>query len=104
VTPDPLGFTPAISVVDVRARTSEDFERAMAGFDWRGVDHAVEVRDGKAEEGLLELGATSDLLVLGTHGRTGLAFGVLGGVAHAVLKQSEAPVLAVPFPSRTFRI
>jgi nucleotide-binding universal stress UspA family protein len=104
VTPDPLGFTPAISVLDLREKLTEDFERAMAAFDWRGVDHSAEVRDGKAEEGLLELGSTSDLLVLGTHGRTGLALGVLGGVAHAVLKQSDAPVLAVPFPSRRFRI
>ena len=104
ITPDPLGFTPAISVLDVRTRVAAEFERVMETFDWRGADHLAEVRDGKAEEGLVELGAESDLIVLGTHGRTGLALGVLGGVAHAVLKQSEAPVLAVPFPSRRFRI
>ena len=104
LTPDPLGYTPPISVVDVRERVEAHFERAMEVFDWRGVDHSVEVRDGKAEDGILELGMSSDLVVIGTHGRTGLAFGVLGGVAHTVLKQSETPVLAVPFPLRRFRV
>jgi nucleotide-binding universal stress UspA family protein len=104
LTPDPLGYTPPISVADVRDKLADDFERAMEAFDWRGVDHSVELREGKAEEAILELAGSSDLVVLGTHGRTGLALGVLGGVAHTVLKQSEAPVLAVPFPSRRFRI
>ncbi len=104
LTPDPLGFTPQVSILDVREKLAEDFERAMSLLDWRGVDHSFEIRDGKAEDGILELGASSDLVVIGTHGRTGLAFGVLGGVAHTVLKRSEAPVLAVPFPSRRFRI
>jgi nucleotide-binding universal stress UspA family protein len=104
VTPDPLGYSPAISVLEVRAKVSEDFERGMASFDWRGIDHSAEVRDGQAAEGILELAESSDLVVIGTHGRTGLAPSVLGGVAHTVLKQSEAPVLAVPFPSRRFRI
>lgn len=104
LTPDPLGYTPQVSILDMREKLAEDFERAMALLDWRGIDHTEELRDGKAEDGILELGASSDLVVIGTHGRTGLAFGVLGGVAHTVLKQSEAPVLAVPFPSRRFRI
>jgi nucleotide-binding universal stress UspA family protein len=37
-----------------------------------------------------------DLVVMGTHGRTGLEHFVLGSVTERVLRLSEAPVLTVP--------
>lgn len=37
----------------------------------------------------------ADLLVVGTHGRTGLAHLILGSVAEAVLRRSTIPVLTV---------
>jgi nucleotide-binding universal stress UspA family protein len=40
-----------------------------------------------------EVGA--DLVVMGTHGRTGLSHALLGSVAEKVLRHAEAPVLAV---------
>jgi nucleotide-binding universal stress UspA family protein/uncharacterized protein YbcI len=39
-----------------------------------------------------------DLIVMGTHGRTGLNRLLLGSVAEAVLRQSRCPVLLVPPP------
>jgi nucleotide-binding universal stress UspA family protein len=80
---------------EIREAEKESFERTMSGFDWQGVEHAVEFVDREPREGILERSRKSDLVVLGTHGQTGFVSGVLGGVAYAVLKRSEVPVLAV---------
>ena len=39
----------------------------------------------------------ADLIVLGTHGRTGLDRLLMGSVAEHVVRHAEAPVLVVPF-------
>jgi nucleotide-binding universal stress UspA family protein len=44
-----------------------------------------------------------DLIVMGTHGRTGLTRLVLGSVAEEVLRQAPCPVLAVKTPDRAER-
>ncbi len=38
----------------------------------------------------------ADMIVMGTHGRTGLSRLVLGSVAEAVLRRAAVPVLVVP--------
>jgi nucleotide-binding universal stress UspA family protein len=40
------------------------------------------------------------VVVLGTHGRRGLARALLGSVAEKVVRLSPVPVLAVPGPRR----
>ena len=40
----------------------------------------------------------SELIVVGTHGRRGLARMLLGSVAHAVISHAKVPVLTVPTP------
>jgi nucleotide-binding universal stress UspA family protein len=42
----------------------------------------------------------ASLVVIGTHGRTGLAHAVLGSVAERVIRHASCPVLTVPFASR----
>ncbi|MEQ8694514.1 MAG: universal stress protein [Gammaproteobacteria bacterium] len=44
--------------------------------------------------------ATADLIVVGTHGRTGISKTFLGSVAEEILRESDRDVLAVP-PSST---
>jgi nucleotide-binding universal stress UspA family protein len=41
-----------------------------------------------------------DLLVLGTHGRTGLAHMLIGSVAERVVRHSQCPVLTVRQPAK----
>ena len=41
-------------------------------------------------------GAASDLIVVGTHGRTGMEHLLLGGVAEKVVRLAACPVLTVP--------
>jgi nucleotide-binding universal stress UspA family protein len=45
-----------------------------------------------------------DLIVMGTHGRTGLSRLLLGSVAEAVLRQAPCPVLTVKTPLKAPRL
>jgi nucleotide-binding universal stress UspA family protein len=44
-----------------------------------------------------------DLVVLGTHGRTGLAHVLMGSVAERVVQKSPVPVLTIRHPDRKFQ-
>jgi len=87
---------------DVLRAESATFEQAMEGFDWRGVEHTTEFAEGLPAEAILDRARTSDLVVMGSHGRTGLASVVLGGTTYAVLKHSTKPVLVARHPERRF--
>jgi nucleotide-binding universal stress UspA family protein len=58
----------------------------------------TEVRTGDTARGILEAARdhAAELVVMGTHGRSGLPHLVLGSVAEQVLRGSPCPVLAVP--------
>lgn len=45
-------------------------------------------------------GGRHDLVVVGTHGRSGFAHWMLGSVAEKLVRHSPVPVLTVPPPSR----
>jgi len=68
----------------VRARARGPAEATLA----EGVPHVEIVRLAG------EIGA--DLVVMGTHGRTGLQHVLLGSVAERVVRSSPVPVLVVP--------
>ena len=63
----------------------------------RSVDEVV-VEDDDVEERILEVAASIDaeLLVMGTHGRTGLGWLIVGSVTDHVLRRAACPVLTVP--------
>jgi nucleotide-binding universal stress UspA family protein len=46
----------------------------------------------------------ADIIVMSTHGRTGLAHMLIGSVTERVLRRASCPVLAVPAPRRTKRL
>ncbi len=78
---------------DVEEKLEPILEKARAeGLRARG-----EILAGHAEKRLAELAATSGaaLLVLGTHGRTGLKKLVAGSVASKVIATAPCPVLTV---------
>jgi nucleotide-binding universal stress UspA family protein len=62
----------------------------------RGAVEILEQSDEPANE-ILRYARTADieLIVMGTHGRTGLARAVLGSVAEAVVRAAPCPVLTV---------
>jgi len=79
----------------LRDAARSELELALAGVDWRGVDHEVRFVEGTPVEMILEESADVDLVAMGTHGRTGLAAALLGGVTYAVLRRAHTPVLAL---------
>jgi len=43
-----------------------------------------------------------DLIVLGTHGRTGLSHAIMGSVAEKVVRKAPCPVLTIRHPEHDF--
>ncbi len=70
---------------------------AIAREKLAGVPHEIFVATGNAAPEILNLTAEQDidLLVTGTHGRTGLKHFLLGSVAERVVRESPVPVLTI---------
>jgi nucleotide-binding universal stress UspA family protein len=45
----------------------------------------------------------ADLIVMGTHGRTGIAHVLMGSVAERVVQKAHCPVLTIRHPDRKFK-
>jgi nucleotide-binding universal stress UspA family protein len=77
------------------AQTSLDSAVAAVRQRWPKTEGLVEVGDPR--EGILKVAkeSSADLLVIGTHGRRGLAHLVLGSVAEWLVRMSPVPVLTV---------
>jgi nucleotide-binding universal stress UspA family protein len=62
-----------------------------------GVSHKPFVASGNAPHEILDLAAEQkvDLIVMGTHGRTGVKHFLLGSVAERVVRESPVPVLTI---------
>lgn len=85
-----------------RDAAKKHFEEAMAEVDWKGVEHDVVFIEDDPSRAVLERGDETDLVVMGTHGRTGLAAALLGGVAYHVLRNSKKPVLTIRQPKHAW--
>lgn len=77
------------------AMIDEEMQAFLASF--KGAPPKVHqiCREGMAQESILKeiVGNDADLLVLGTHGRTGVAHAVLGSVAEDLLTEAPCDVL-----------
>lgn len=90
--------------VDVMMRVEDalkgQLDALVAKYRGRGVEPSGRVREGlpaiEVVRAVEELSA--DLVVMGTHGRTGLSHLVLGSVAERVVRTCPVPVLTVPRP------
>jgi nucleotide-binding universal stress UspA family protein len=69
----------------------------VAGRKLSGVEHQTAVYTGDVAGSLLTAvdQFQPDLLIMATHGRTGLAHFVLGSVAEAVVRRASCPVLTI---------
>ena len=89
------------SFQEVRDQLIADAERKLAALRVSGAAMGVPVEatvtTGWPVQAIIDHAAQGgfDLIVMGTHGRTGLSHAVMGGVAERVLRRAPCPVLIV---------
>jgi len=106
VDPDPaLLLPPPLDVVSrpaaferVLAETAEKLERVVAEIRRSGVSCTSASEVGRSDTSIIEQARRSGagLIVMGTHGRRGLAHALVGSVAEKVVEHGGCPVLVVP--------
>jgi nucleotide-binding universal stress UspA family protein len=80
---------------DLRKAGEEAVAKALAMAQEKGVEATGEVKEGVPIPTIVEAAKGYDLLVMGTHGRTGLDKLLLGSVTEGVLHRVSVPVLVV---------
>jgi len=107
VVPDPAMLVPeaaAFSVESMQAQTEQLQQEAMKALEklpedeWSdGKPIVREVRIGAAFMEIIEYAREKDidLIVIGTHGRSGLMHVLMGSVAERIVRKSPCPVLTV---------
>jgi nucleotide-binding universal stress UspA family protein len=81
---------------ELHQRAKEQLQEVQRGLG-AGLNVRLELRDGTAHDAILacanEVGA--DLIVMGTHGYTGIKHALLGSSAERVVRLASCPVLTV---------
>ena len=96
-----LGMSTAFPTLqqELHQRAQEELEKQRQQFD-PAVPVRTELRDGQAYEQILDCASAckADLIVLGTHGHTGLKLMLLGSTAERVVRLAACPVMTVRKP------
>jgi nucleotide-binding universal stress UspA family protein len=81
----------------IRVSAARELERLAKSLRARGLKVKSLLEDGLPVERILQVAhrLRSDLIVLATHGRSGLAHVLLGSVAENVVRRAACPVLVV---------
>ena len=96
--PGPVVFEPIVLTAADRDQLLADTRAFAETESAPGITIEAVVREGNTAAEILEQAASmnADLLVIGTHGRSGFERLVLGSVAEKVLRKASCPVLTVP--------
>jgi len=113
VTPPPrlteayaVDFDPDRTVQALTAEASAFMDEQVEGAKSRGLIFSREVRVGVDYREIIDYATKHDidLIVMATHGRTGLAHVLLGSVAEKVVRKASCPVLTIKHPSLKVRM
>ena len=85
-----------------QAAARNELEGLVAFFGERDIPARSVLRSGGPVEEIMATAEAEhvDLIVMGTHGRTGLTHVLMGSVAESVVRQSSCPVLTVRHSAR----
>ena len=97
---------PSYVIDEVRDAARQGFEQTMAEQSFEGLEPDLVFVEGRPVEAILGQVADGghDLVVLGSHGRTGLSSVVLGNVAYGVMREASVPTLALRHPGRDWLV
>ncbi len=95
-----LPLSQALSLVeeDAQAQAEAMLEQTRTQAQQAGVSARVKLMQGRPIEAIVKQALLHNLLVMGTHGRTGLDKLMMGSVAEGVVRRSQTPVVVVPCP------
>lgn len=104
--PEAVLGTPAVvpPVEQFLASAKTALQRVVAELKLPGVTVIPHVAEGVPFEEIIRAAREKDidLIVLGTHGHTGLAHMLMGSVAEKVVRKAPCPVLSVRHPEHEF--
>lgn len=92
--------SPLLEVAEAREGALQSLRAVAASVEGDAALEAHVVEGDGIAEGLCDVAKKlgADLIVMGTHGRTGLAHAFLGSVAERTLRRAPCPVLSVRAP------
>jgi nucleotide-binding universal stress UspA family protein len=97
-----MGVTlPYTYVQDLEAEIMQSMESALTRVTAAGLEGEIVVVHGVPFHEIIETAKTRqvDLIIMGTHGRTGLQYVLLGSVAEKVVRLAPCPVLVARQPT-----
>jgi nucleotide-binding universal stress UspA family protein len=101
---------PTMLLEEQRKIAARELTRLQSRLKRRGIRVRAEIHFGVVAQMIVDAArrAKADLIVIATHGRTGLAHLVMGSVAERVVRAASCPVLTVrtvpaPAPARPRR-
>jgi nucleotide-binding universal stress UspA family protein len=101
-----INFDPAKFAAVLTAEAETSLDRLVEGAKARHLTFHREVRIGVDFHEILDYARKHqiDLIVMATHGRTGLAHALVGSVAEKVVRKASCPVLTVRHPAMKFEM
>ena len=106
----PIFFETGTTAQEYYERLNQRFEAAVDDFtsdvDTEGVEIEAELGNGAPFAEIIKFARENgiDLIIMGTHGRTGVAHTLLGSVAERVVRKSPCPVMVVRHPEFEFKM
>lgn len=84
------------NIVKEKTKETEEFVRKNS-VNYRGSEIARHIRKGHPVTEIISIARKKevDLIVMGTHGRSGLSHTLMGSVAERVVRKASCPVLTV---------
>jgi len=93
----PFGFSPVQFVRERRDSAEKELEKVVEEIAKEGIETESLIVEGKPFVQIITVARERevDLIVIGTHGRTGLSHYLLGSVTEKVVRKAPCPVLTV---------
>ena len=101
-----IDFDPENFIGALTAEANASLDRLLQSAQGQSLVFHREVRVGVAFLQIIDYAHTHqiDLVVMATHGRTGLAHALIGSVAEKVVRKAPCPVLTIKHPAMKFEM